>query len=266
MAVSGYSAINVQGVGQIILDNFQEYGGTNPSTWTAQTIRASNCLFGAGINYASVYRSVFTNCDFSIVDNGTGFIYPFVVAGLNAISFFIGCIINLPFSLEEGGTPYVFYITNSFIASTSINSNMNYIFQLASGSSSAGIGYLAIKGCASFGGSTGTLFASGIGVTESDIEPIEGSSTVYSSIKPAPTTPTVPASGATQQNTNRYRVNVYLNGGTVTEIQITRNGTFFPVFSSSTGIALTGQAYELNPLDYIIITYTTAPTWTWLRN
>ena len=80
----------------------------------------------------------------------------------------------------------------------------------------------------------------------------------------APTTPTVPASGTAQQNTNPYAVNVYLYGGTVTEIQITKSGTTYTVFSNASGLALSGQVYKLNPSDSITITYTTAPTWVWL--
>ena len=81
-----------------------------------------------------------------------------------------------------------------------------------------------------------------------------------------PTTPTVPTSGTAQQNTNPYSVNVYLYGGTVTEIQLTRNGTAYTVFSNASGLALSGQVYKLNPSDSITITYTTAPTWEWLAD
>lgn len=81
-----------------------------------------------------------------------------------------------------------------------------------------------------------------------------------------PTTPSVPASGTAQQNTNPYPVNVYLYGGTVTEIQLTRNGTAYTVFSNASGLALSGQVYKLNPSDSITITYTTAPTWNWLSD
>ena len=81
-----------------------------------------------------------------------------------------------------------------------------------------------------------------------------------------PSTPSVPTSGTAQQNTNPYPVNVYLYGGTVTEIQLTRNGTAYTVFSNATGLALSGQVYKLNPSDSITITYTSAPTWEWLSD
>ena len=81
---------------------------------------------------------------------------------------------------------------------------------------------------------------------------------------PSITTPSVPASGTAQQNTNPYPVNVYIYGGDVTEIQITRNGTAYTVLSVSTAIAMSGQVYRLNPGDSITLTYSTAPSWEWL--
>ena len=83
---------------------------------------------------------------------------------------------------------------------------------------------------------------------------------------PFPSTPSVPASGTAQENTNPYPVDVYIYGGDVTEIQITRNGTAYTVLSVSTAIAMSGQAYKLNPGDSITITYSTAPSWEWLSD
>ena len=79
-----------------------------------------------------------------------------------------------------------------------------------------------------------------------------------------PATPSIPASGTAQQNTNPYPVNVYVYGGDITEIQITRNGTAYTVLSVSTAIAMSGQVYKLNPGDSITLTYSTAPSWEWL--
>ena len=81
-----------------------------------------------------------------------------------------------------------------------------------------------------------------------------------------PTTPSVPTSGTAQENTNPYAVDVYVYGGTVTEIQITREGTAYKVFSSSTGLGLSGQAFKLNPGDSITVTYSTAPDWEWMSD
>ena len=81
-----------------------------------------------------------------------------------------------------------------------------------------------------------------------------------------PTTPSVPTSATAQENTNSYAVDVYVYGGDVTEIQITKGGTAYTVFSVSTAIAMSGQAYKLNPGDSITVTYSTAPTWEWLSD
>ncbi len=80
---------------------------------------------------------------------------------------------------------------------------------------------------------------------------------------PIPSTPAIPASGTAQQNTNLFPVEVYLNGGSVTQVTRTSNGTSYTVFSSSTGVALAGLTVRLEPGDSITLTYTTAPTWTW---
>ena len=73
------------------------------------------------------------------------------------------------------------------------------------------------------------------------------------------TTPTVPASGTAQQNTNPYPVNVYLYGGTVTVIDYTPSG------GSATQVGTSGPAtVRLNPGDSITLTYSAAPTWNWV--
>ena len=81
-----------------------------------------------------------------------------------------------------------------------------------------------------------------------------------------PTTPSVPSSATAQENTNPYAVDVYVYGGDVTKIQITKGGTAYTVFSVSTAIAMSGQAYKLNPGDSITVTYSTVPTWEWLSD
>jgi len=86
-----------------------------------------------------------------------------------------------------------------------------------------------------------------------------------SSYVTAPTTPSVPASGTAVENNNMYAVEIYLNGGAVTQVQrTTPNGTAYTVFTSSTAVALAGLTVRLEPGDTITLTYTTAPTWTWV--
>ena len=130
------------------------------------------------------------------------------------------------------------------------------------------IGNLIINGLSNFyvvGPFFGTL-TSPITVSNYDLRNITNGT--FSGTLPSntPSTPSVPASGTAQENTNPYAVDVYVYGGDVTEIQITRNGTAYTVFSNSTGLALSGQSYKLNPGDSITVTYSTAPSWEWLSD
>ena len=75
--------------------------------------------------------------------------------------------------------------------------------------------------------------------------------------------PSVPASGTAQSNTNPYAVKVYVNGGAITEIQITIGSTTYTVYSNSTASAVY-ESFTLPAGASITLTYTTAPTWSWL--
>ena len=78
-----------------------------------------------------------------------------------------------------------------------------------------------------------------------------------------PSTPAVPASGTAQQNTNTYPVKVYISGGALTEVQITIGGTSYTVYSNSTASAVY-EGFTLPAGASITLTYTTAPTWSWV--
>ena len=80
---------------------------------------------------------------------------------------------------------------------------------------------------------------------------------------PPPATPSVPASGTAQQNTNPYPVKVYVNGGALTEVQITIGSTTYTVYSNSTASAVY-EGFTLPAGASITLTYTTAPTWSWV--
>ena len=77
------------------------------------------------------------------------------------------------------------------------------------------------------------------------------------------TTPSVPTSGTAQQNTNPYAVKVYVNGGALTEIQISIGGTSYTVYSNSTASAVY-EGFTLPAGASITLTYSTAPTWSWV--
>ena len=110
------------------------------------------------------------------------------------------------------------------------------------------------------------LVDSTVTVEDADVELVNVSPYSVSVPVNTPTTPSVPTSGTAQENTNAYAVDVYVYGGAVTEIQITKGGTAYTVFSVSTAIAMSGQAYKLNPGDSITVTYSTAPSWEWLSD
>jgi len=81
---------------------------------------------------------------------------------------------------------------------------------------------------------------------------------------PSTTTPAVPASGTAQSNTYPYPVEVYVSGGSATAVQVTRGGSTYTVWSSSTATTIPPLLIRLEPGDSIIITYSTAPSWSWL--
>jgi len=85
-----------------------------------------------------------------------------------------------------------------------------------------------------------------------------------SAIYPTVSTPAVPSSGTAQQNTYPYPVDVYVSGGSATAVQVTRQGSTYTVWSSSTATAIPPLLVRLEPSDSITITYSTAPSWTWL--
>jgi len=89
-------------------------------------------------------------------------------------------------------------------------------------------------------------------------------------IVPNFSTPSVPASGTAVSNPYQVPVDVYLNGGDVTEIVVTSFNSNswanvnYTAFSSSTAVSLNGLKITLKPYDSVTLTYSTAPTWTWL--
>jgi hypothetical protein len=81
---------------------------------------------------------------------------------------------------------------------------------------------------------------------------------------PSISTPSVPSSGTAQQNTYPYPVEVYVSGGSATAVQVTRGGVTYTVWSSSTATTIPPLLVRLEPGDSITLTYSTAPSWTWV--
>ena len=63
------------------------------------------------------------------------------------------------------------------------------------------------------------------------------------------------ASPYTYQNTRSYDEDVVVEGGTVSEIAVSRDGSTFYVLQATTGAKV-----HLCPDDYLKVTYTVAPT------
>ncbi len=85
-----------------------------------------------------------------------------------------------------------------------------------------------------------------------------------SAIYPSVSTPSVPSSGTAQSNSYPYPVDVYISGGSATAVQVTRQGSTYTVWSSSSATAIPPLLVRLEPGDSITITYSTAPSWTWV--
>ena len=79
-----------------------------------------------------------------------------------------------------------------------------------------------------------------------------------------PSTPSIPPSGTATVNVNPYSVTVYLNGGSVTQVSVTRNGAEYILFNIVAGISMSGQGFKLGPGDTIAVAYKSPPTWVWI--
>jgi hypothetical protein len=75
----------------------------------------------------------------------------------------------------------------------------------------------------------------------------------------ASSSPSVPASGTTQQNTTGEEVTVTVTGGTVTGVYVGTSSTQ----SSNAEVGTGDGTYVVTPGEYISIVYSVAPTWSW---
>lgn len=234
------------------------------------------------VNLPSGYSTIFISLINSFINPGNVTLIGSGVSGGNQNNGFL--------MLYNSGVTENVTLTNSIITAYTSGIEGNLVFNAGSyafmhdcgyGNSGTGTRYIIHENA----GASGFALIDGgyaLNLSTGTIETDDGTSVpvivknVVSQTNPANihltsvnvnnSTPAVPTSGTAQENTNLYAVNVYLYGGTVTEIQITKNGTAYTVFSNSTGLALSGQVYKLNPTDSITITYTSAPTWEWLSD
>lgn len=78
------------------------------------------------------------------------------------------------------------------------------------------------------------------------------------------TTPSVPSSGSVVYNTYPVSALAYLYGGTVTQVQVVKSYGTITIFNTSSGVSLPLTPVRLDPGDGIILTYSSAPSWTWV--
>ena len=266
-----------------------------PSSNIGNSIRLTRCFFGNGVSGGFSDGMInISNCRSVILDN-VSFNTGGSVSLTNNQSVLItdtysasnitvtgNSMVNVSQSNINGitGNNQIF-ITNSMIqvaitanGTIQILSCINVYFTNATGLSylidlsSYVIGSLTLENIYLFGTvspiSLVNITTGGIGMAKIGLIVNPNAKTIVYPAVSQPSTPSVPASGTAQQNTNPYAVNVYIYGGDITEIQITRGGTAYTVLSVSTAIAMSGQSYRLNPGDSITLTYSTAPSWEWL--
>lgn len=73
--------------------------------------------------------------------------------------------------------------------------------------------------------------------------------------------PSMAASAVPTQNTFLVPYTIYVSGGTVSNISI--QGLFSDGTPALINTGLTSGTFRLNRGDYIVITYSSAPTWHW---
>ena len=247
---SGIAGLYLTGMKSIICYNLQSYdGGTYGGLYcdnTQETVAIYGGIAGAGA-YISNVSYAYVDFDGTLntldLNNVSSLIIP---------SFGIYNGINL-----HGNTGLITILTMS--SGETAYAGGKAMFQL-SGVSSATVDGLVVG---YFNGSyaqTYNLVSGNVTVKNvrvHNVELVSGAS--LSGWHNTPSTPSVPASGTAQSNSNPYPVNVYLYGGTVTVIDYTPSG------GSSTQVGTTGPAtVRLNPGDSITLTYSAAPTWNWV--
>ena len=253
---SGIAGLYLTGFQKIICYNLQAYNGGSYGP-----------LYCDNVGVVAVYGGVAGNGAYI---SNVSYAYLDFAESLNTLNISNVSILILPaFGIYNGigihGNTGIIQIINCSAGETSGAGNAA-LLNLASGVSSATVEAVIID---YFNGGYAQAYKLANGsitvnnVRVHNVELVSGAS-LSGDWENIPTTPSVPASATAQQNTNPYPVDVYIYGGDVTEIQITRNGTAYTVLSVSTAIAMSGQAYRLNPGDSITLTYSTAPSWEWL--
>ena len=242
----GTAPVIANGIQQAFLYDYESYGGG----YAAQFLNTQAVTFyGSSINgsvlLSSVNRASFYGCDpVSIVSESSGVI---TVNGGRITG------VNINGNTSQLSLSDLTFKTNSpYIIDNTNSTAVTLTTLLTKGVVLDNIGTADIP-----------FVSSNVTITNVDLRytynKAGASHTVTNFPSTSTTTPTVPASGTPQSNTNPYPVNVYIYGGTVTVIDYTPSG------GSATQVGTTGPAtVRLNPGDSITLTYSAAPTWNWV--
>ena len=286
---------------EVTIKNIYVIAPSNPSysggihLYNSQSAIVKNCIVGVitdssgnisqPLNNGSLYPTAIImpqnlNNGRSVVNNIMAFGW---FVGMSIDTHFIGDGIFIAFcslGLLRGGSSHASYIGYLNIE------NCNYIFQSNYGITRISMLDMQYVNDSSIWSNYNGLFFStpSHNVYVEDIHIVEVitgiqpfSSALIGSVNPSPylhikyfstgltvpSTPSVPASGSTSQNIYPYSVKVYVNGGALTEIQITIGSTSYTVYSNSTASAVY-EGFTLPAGASITLTYTTAPTWSWV--
>jgi len=247
--------LSLTGFQKIILYNSQAYSGGIYETLYAENTRYVSVLGGYlwGQPYAFYLNNVGSLVIYGSNTDGAGG----VLSNVDYV-YIDNYDVYDPLQIN-GNVGYIhLYNVNSVYNLTLLNTQGNSAVTVAK----LKIGYLNV--------SSNTLTLSGsslitINNIEVDTFNIAPGAALGSQWANSPTTPTVPSSGTPQKNTNPYPVDIYVTGGVVTQIAITKSsGSTYVVINNAAGITMSSLGYTLQPGDSITMWYSTVPTWFWL--
>ncbi len=255
---SGPAGLYLTGFGQVICYNLQAYAGGQYGA-----LYCDNVGFVAVYGGSSVVGGYISNTPYAYLDFGN----TMNTLSINNVRTLIIPKFHIYNGINIYGNTGIIQIINCGAYQTS-GVGHAALLNLASGASSATVDAVIVDYFNGQYAQTYKLVNGDITVNNVRVHNVElvAGASLGGDWENVPSTPSVPPSGTAQLNTNPYAVDVYVYGGDVTEIQITKNGKAYTVLSNLTGLALSGQSYKLNPQDRITLTYSAAPTWEWLSD
>jgi len=213
--------LSLTGLQRIILYNSQAYsGGTYGTLYTENT------------RYVSVLGGYLWGQPYALYLNNVG---SLVIYGSNTGG--AGGVLS--------NVDYVYIDNYDVYDPLQINGNVVYNLTLLNTQVNSAVTVAKLKiGYLNVSSNTLTLSGSSL-ITINDIEVdtfnIAPGAALGGQWANSPTTPTVPSSGAPQKNINPYPIDIYVTGGVVTQIAITKSsGSTYVVMNNAAGITMSG--------------------------